>query len=131
MTRQTRQLPDNRDNLFRFVVWKLSGLSGHLSVTVRFLPLDARAILLHNDLLCNGTCIVIGGGGIMYNVPGAQTEKIPSVYVQCSQTNDQTAKTTSIGILGFKDRRKSFLITLLLDYSQSFRSLLYALRQEL
>ena len=25
--------------------------------------LEARAILLHNDLLCNGTCSVTGGGG--------------------------------------------------------------------
>ena len=37
-------------------------------------PPDARAIFLHNDLLCNDTCSVTGGS-IMYW--GAQTEKIP------------------------------------------------------
>ena len=39
-------------------------------------PPDARAIFLHNDLFCNDTCSVTGGGGrITYW--GAQTEKIP------------------------------------------------------
>ena len=28
---------------------------------ILFAPPDARAILLHNDLLCNGTCSVTGG----------------------------------------------------------------------
>ena len=32
-----------------------------LSGRILFAPPDARAIFLHNDLLCNGTCSVIGG----------------------------------------------------------------------
>ena len=38
----------------------------------------ASAIFLHNDVLCNGTCPVTGGGGRggAHNVRGAQTEKI-------------------------------------------------------
>ena len=39
-------------------------------------PPDARAIFLHNDLLCNDTCSVTGGS-ITYWGGGAQTEKIP------------------------------------------------------
>ena len=27
-------------------------------------PLDARVINLHDDLLCNDTCSVVGGGGV-------------------------------------------------------------------
>ena len=40
-------------------------------------PPDARAIFLHNDLLCNDTCSVTGGS-ITYwgGGGGAQTEKI-------------------------------------------------------
>ena len=38
-------------------------------------PPDARAIFLHNDLLCNDTCSVTGGS-ITYYGGGAQTEKI-------------------------------------------------------
>ena len=34
-------------------------------------PPDARAIFLHNDLLCNDTCSVTGGGG--HNVLGGGT----------------------------------------------------------
>ena len=44
-------------------------------------PPDARAIFLHSDLLCNGTCSVTGGGG--HNVlggGGAQTETIRKVF---------------------------------------------------
>ena len=37
-------------------------------------PPDARAIFLHNDLLCNDTCSVTGGSITYW---GAQTEKIP------------------------------------------------------
>ena len=37
---------------------------------------DARAIFLHNDLLCNDTCSVTGGGAQTYWGGGAQTEKI-------------------------------------------------------
>ena len=36
---------------------------------------DTRAIILHNDLLCNDTCSVTGGS-ITYWGGGAQTEKI-------------------------------------------------------
>ena len=36
----------------------------------------ARAIFLHDDLLCNDTCSVTGGS-ITYWGGGAQTEKIP------------------------------------------------------
>ena len=39
-------------------------------------PPDARAIFLHNDLLCNGTCFV-SGGRITYW--GAETEKIRDI----------------------------------------------------
>ena len=37
-------------------------------------PPDARAIFLHNDLLCNDTCSVTGGSITYWG--GAQTEKI-------------------------------------------------------
>ena len=40
---------------------------------ILFTPPDARAIFLHNDLLCNGKCSVTGWS-ITYC--GAQTEKI-------------------------------------------------------
>ena len=33
---------------------------------ILFAPPDARAIFLHDDLLCNGTCSVTEGGGITY-----------------------------------------------------------------
>ena len=39
-------------------------------------PPDARAIFLHNDLLCNDTCSVTGGSITYW---GAQTEKIQNV----------------------------------------------------
>ena len=49
-----------------------------LSGRILFAPPDARVIFLHNDLLCNGTCSVAGGG---HNVlGGAQTEKIPNFF---------------------------------------------------
>ena len=41
-------------------------------------PPDARAIYLHNDLLCNGTCFATGGR-ITYWGGGAQTEKIQNM----------------------------------------------------
>ena len=42
-------------------------------------PPDARGIFLHDDLLCNGTCSVIGGS-ITHGGGGAQTEKIRFVF---------------------------------------------------
>ena len=39
-------------------------------------PPDARAIFLHNDLLCNDTCSVTGGSITYW---GAETEKIPNI----------------------------------------------------
>ena len=52
---------------FPFVPPQLSG-------RILFATPDARAIFLHNDLLCNDTCAVTGGE---HNVRGgAQTEKI-------------------------------------------------------
>ena len=44
-----------------------------LSGCILFAPPDARAIFLHNDLLCNDTCSVTGGSITYW---GAQTEKI-------------------------------------------------------
>ena len=42
-------------------------------------PPDARAIFLHSNVLCNGTCSVTGGR-ITYWGGGAQTEKIQEEY---------------------------------------------------
>ena len=38
---------------------------------------DERAIFLHDDLLCNGTCSVTGGSITYWG--GAQTDKIPNL----------------------------------------------------
>ena len=43
-------------------------------------PPEARAIFLHNDLLCNDACSVTGGG--LYIVLGAPTENILNVNGQ-------------------------------------------------
>ena len=47
-----------------------------LSGRILFVPPHARAIFLHSNLLCNGTCFVTGGRITYW---GAQTEKIPSL----------------------------------------------------
>ena len=63
-------------------------------------PPDARAIFLHNDLLCNDTCSVTGGGGGgERNVlgGGAQLEKIPLYHV-C--VLDQSSKKQACASLG-------------------------------
>ena len=49
-------------------------------------PPDARAIFLHNDLLCNDTCSVTGGS-ITYWGGGAQTEKILRWFICQFLTN--------------------------------------------
>ena len=46
-------------------------------------PPDARAIFLHNDLLCNDTCSVTGGSITYWG--GAQTEKIPKLITSLAK----------------------------------------------
>ena len=43
--------------------WIFSFVPPRLLGTYYLHPLDTRAISLHNDLLCNGTWSVTGGGG--------------------------------------------------------------------
>ena len=40
-------------------------------------PPDARAITLHNDLLCNDTCSVTGGGGTNGKDPDIVLSSLP------------------------------------------------------
>ena len=46
-----------------------------ISGRILFAHPDARAMFLHNDLLCNGTCSVTGGGA--HNVLGGTNGKDP------------------------------------------------------
>ena len=53
-------------------------------------PPDARAIILHHDLLCNDTCSVSGGGGITYwgGTNGKDPKKLNSLI--SNENNERT-----------------------------------------
>ena len=58
-----------------------------LSGCILFAPPDARAIFLHNDLLCNDMCSVTAGSVTNW---GTQTEKIPAAICLVQMGNFYT-----------------------------------------